>query len=360
MKPWISVIIPVYNVEKYLEQCLESVITEDSEQIEVLLIDDGSPDRSGEIADSYAEKYSFIRVIHQQNSGVAAARNAGMDLASGEWLYFIDSDDWVAEGAIRKLLQRCAECSDSDIILFDAWKNVGDKEYGWEHFNNEAVWNSKSEIRELQRGVLYFPSIRNLTRVPLAAPWDKIYRRKFLLEKGIRFLPKLKVLDDMIFNMEAFGQAEKMSYYKDKIYHYRQVSDSITNSYKKDRVEQDREVWKYIDAYIDKTFVRDVWTQEEKSQFLQAYYCRIIKSFSICCRLSFFNIQNKLDFSDKIKYIKEVLKTEPYKKAFCDVKLKNAEWRLKVMICMGRCRFGFGIYLLYVAQNVLRRGMSLR
>lgn len=354
MKPCISIIIPVYNVEKYLKQCVESVITEDSEKIEVLLIDDGSPDRSGEIADSYAEKYSFIRVIHQKNSGVAAARNAGMDLASGEWLYFIDSDDWVAGGAIRKLLQRCAECSDSDIILFDAWKNVEDKEYGWEHFNNEAVWNSKSEIRALQRGVLYFPSTGRDTKVPLAAPWDKMYRREFLLEKGIRFLPELKVLDDMIFNMEAFGESAKISYYRDKIYHYRLVSDSITNSYKADRVDQDRKVWRYIDAYMNKTFERDRWKQEEKKQFIQAYYCRIIKSFSICCRLSFFNPQNKNKFINKVKYVKEVLETEPYKTAFCNVKLKNAEWKLKVMICMGRCRCGIGIYLLHVVQNILR------
>lgn len=355
MKPWISIIIPVYNVEKYLEQCLKSVITEEnSGKIEILVIDDGSTDGSGKIADFFAEKNSFIQVIHQENKGVAAARNTGMDLARGEWLYFIDSDDWVAEGAISKLLQRCAESSDSDIILLDVWKNVGNKEYGWEHFTCETVWSSKTEIRALQRGVLYFPSAGRMTRVPLAAPWDKMYRKEFLTEKGIHFLPELKVLDDMIFNMEAFGEAAKISYYKDKIYHYRLVSDSITNSYKKDRVEQDQKVWKYLDNYINKIVKSDEWKQEEKEEFLQAYYCRIIKSFSICCRLSFFNSQNRLGFGDKIKYVKKVLKTEHYKKAFYNVKLKNAEWKLKVMICMGRCRFGIGIYLLHMAQNFLR------
>lgn len=356
MKPWISIIIPVYNVEEYLEQCLESVIAESgSEKTEVLVIDDGSGDGSGEIADSYAEKYPFIRVIHQKNSGVAAARNTGIELAGGKWLYFVDSDDWMSEGAASQLLKRCGQCSDSDIILFDAWKNIGNKEYGWEHFGKETVWNNKSQIRALQRGVLYFPSTGMATEVSLSAPWDKLYRREFLKEKGIRFLPELKVLDDMIFNMEAFGNAEKISYYKDRIYHYRLVADSITNRYKADRIDQDREVWKYLNDYMDKTFEKDSWKMEEKNQFIQAYYCRIIKSFSICCRLSFFNIQNERSFGDKIKYIKEVLRTEPYKTSFCNVKLKNAEWKLKVMICMGRCRFGIGIYLLHLAQNILRK-----
>lgn len=356
MKPWISIIVPVYNVEKYLEQCLKSLTAESGlERTEVLVIDDGSLDCSGKIADSYAERYPHIQVIHQKNSGVAAARNVGMDLANGEWLYFIDSDDWIAEGAVGRLLQRCEQCLDSDIILFDAWKNIGSKECGWEHFDHEMVWSSQSELRSLQRGVLYFPSTGRGTKVPLAAPWDKMYRRKFLAGQGIRFLPELKVLDDMVFNVEAFGAAEKISYYKDRIYHYRMVSDSITNSYKADRIDQDRKVWKHLSDYMDQTFENDRWRPSEKNQFMQAYYCRIIKSFSICCRLSFFNTQNKSGFGNKIKYVKEVLETEPYKTAFCNVKLKNAEWRLKVMICMGRCRFGMGIYLLHVAQNILRR-----
>mgnify|MGYP002510501871 CR=1 FL=1 len=356
MKPQISIIIPVYNVEKYLRKCLDSVIAEDGvEKTEVLVIDDGALDLSGKIADSYAEEYSFLQVIHQKNSGVAAARNTGMYLASGEWLYFVDSDDWIAEGAIGQLLKRCAQCPNSDIILFDAWKNIGYRECGWEHFDEQKVWGCKSEIRRLQRGVLYFPSAGMGTKAPLAAPWDKIYRRKFLVESRIRFPQELKVLDDMVFNLEAFGAAKKVSYFKDRIYHYRLVTDSITNSYKADRTEQDQKVWKYLNGYMNKAFEGDGWKPREKDDFIQAYYCRIIKSFSICCRLSFFNVQNKNSLGDKIRYLKEVLETEPYKTAFCNVKLKNAEWKLKVMICMGRCRFGPGIYLLHLAQSILRQ-----
>ncbi|NBJ92666.1 glycosyltransferase [Parablautia muri] len=348
----LSIIIPVYNVEKYLEQCLESIISDWTDQkplIEVLIINDGSRDRSGEISDYYAKKYSFIRVIHQANMGVAAARNTGMEAANGEWLYFVDSDDYLTTGAMDILLRRCAESADNDIVLFDAWKNVGEKEFAWEHFGKEATWDDKQKIRALQKGVLYFPGLS--TKVPLAAPWDKVYKREFLLRKGIHFQTELKVLDDMIFNMEAFGAADKISYYKDKIYHYRMVPDSITNSYKPDRVEQDSKVWKYLEAYMEKIFRQDKWEQEEKDGFIQAYYCRIIKSFSICCRLCFFNPRNKNKLKNKLKYVKEVLKTTPYKEAFHKVRLKNAEWKLKIVILMGRCQLSWGIYLLHLAEN---------
>jgi len=353
MQPQLSIIIPVYKVEKYLKQCLESILKEvDGRQVEVLVIDDGSPDRCGEIADSFARAHPFVRVLHKQNEGVAAARNTGIGMAKGEWLYFADSDDWLGDGAIDVLTEKSREYADADIIMFDAWKNTGDKESGWEHFQREAVWTDRKAIRKLQRGALYFPAAGLGTEVPLAAPWDKIYRRKFLWEQGIRFVPGLKVLDDMVFNMEAFGRAGKAAYFKEKIYHYRYVPESITNSYRPGRVALDREVWDYLSEYMAGSFREDEWEEEDREKFVQAYYCRIIKSFSICCRTAFFHPENRKTLPQKVKYVKEVLGMEPYRSAFGRVAIKNAEWRLKAVICMGRLRAGGGIYLLYRAQRM--------
>lgn len=350
----LSIILPVYQVEEYLPQCLESIVSQvNSREIEVLVIDDGSTDRSGEIADFYGEKYPFIHVVHEDNSGVAAARNAGINMARGEWLYFADSDDWLAEGAIEIMLEKSRIDAAVDVILLDAWKNTGDKQTAWEHFEREAVWNKKEEIRGLQRGALYFPSAGIATKIPLAAPWDKLYRRKFLLDHQIRFLPELQVLDDMVFNVTAFGKARRVVYYKEKIYHYRYVQDSITNSYRQDRIGQEQQVWKYLNSYMDDLFKESGWEKKDKHKLIQAYYCRIIKSFSICCRLSFFHPQNSNGFWDKVRYVEQVLETEPYSTAFHRVEIRNAEWRLKAVICMGRCRMGLGIYLLHKAQSLL-------
>ena len=355
MKPQVSIIIPIYKVEQYLEKCIESIIAgqqEANSAIEVILVDDGSPDRSGEIADKFASQYSYIQVIHKQNAGVAAARNTGIDIAQGEWLYFVDSDDWLAEGAVRIMNDISQKHSDTDVIIFDAYKDNGEQVQAWEHFDREQVWTSREELFSLQRGMLYYPASFPDMKVPLAAPWDKLYKRSFIVEKQLRFCDKLKVLDDMIFNMEVFGRALKVAYCKEKIYHYRYVEDSITNSYKADRVEKDCAVWNYVKDYIDKE--KRGWSIKEQNAFLQSFYCRIIKSFSICCRLCFFHSQNPKSSQERLIYVRQVLEQQPYAEAFHKVDLKNAEWKLKVMIILGRMKCIWGIKLLHVGQELIK------
>jgi glycosyltransferase involved in cell wall biosynthesis len=342
----LSIIIPVYNVEKYIGKCLDSIVSSNND-IEVIVIDDGSADESGRIADIYASKYSFIKVVHNANSGVAASRNVGMEIAHGDWFYFVDSDDWLAEGAVDMICRRAVANSDSDIIMFDAYKNTMDSETGWEHFGNDMVFDTPEGLKSIQRGVLYFPACDEVTGIPLAAPWDKVYKRRFILDNHLRFQEGLRVLDDMVFNMEAFGKAKRVVYYKDKIYHYRFVEASITNSYSPNRVMRDIEVWDYIGAYMADNSLSD------DEGFKQAYYCRIVKSFSICCRLNFFNSQNEKSLPDKLRAVRKVMETEPYRTAFKNVNLANAEWRLKIMVMVCRAKSSLCVWLLHIAQNGL-------
>jgi glycosyltransferase involved in cell wall biosynthesis len=345
----LSIIIPVYKVEAYIEKCLDSIVTGgNTDNIEVIVIDDGSPDNSGLKADLYADEYPFIKVIHKANEGVATARNTGIENARGEWLYFVDSDDWLADDALDAICKRIKSSHDTDILLFDAYKDTDMGVEKWEHFGNGLVFDSEDDLHSLQRGMLYFPMCDSHTLVPLAAPWDKVYRRQFIMDNRIRFASNLKVLDDMVFNMEAFGSAKRVAYYKDKIYHYRHVEVSITNSYRPDRVSQDMAVWKYIESYMAEN------SNMANDKFRQAYYCRIVKSFSICCRLNFFNSQNEKSLPDKLGYVKKVMATEPYKSAFKYVKLKNAEWKLQVMIIMVRLKSSFGVWILHIAQNGIK------
>lgn len=351
----LSIIIPIYNVENYLEKCLTSIVQDsavDSEQIELMLIDDGSTDSSGTTADGFAQKYPFINVIHKKNSGVAAARNIGIETALGEWLYFVDSDDWLAENAISNICRQINSHPNADMLLFDAYKNNANREVPWEHFDSEKIISEQSDIRALQREVLYFH------KTPLAAPWDKVFSHLFLTENKIKFQENLKVLDDMIFNVEVFGAAKEIAYCKDKIYHYRYVTSSITNSYKPDRVEQDLKVWNYLEQYMGTTFFNDGWNEADKDAFRQAYFCRVIKSFGICCRLCFFNKENPKGIKAKVDYLKETLLRLPYKDAFADVTLHNVEWKLKVMVIMARFHLGYGIYLLHLLESFARKSFA--
>lgn len=356
----LSIIIPVYNVEKYLDKCLKSIVEGNINvlgAVEIIIVDDGSPDKSGEIADKYAEKYSCIKVIHQNNAGVAAARNVGIQKAAGEWLYFMDSDDWLEYGAVAVILQETRKYSKADILLFDAYKNMSDNEKSWEHFDSEMIFADMKKISRLQAGVLYFPILGNIgglkTKTPLAAPWDKIYRRKFVKENKLCFQQHLKVLDDMVFNVEAFGAAKEVVYCKERIYHYRYVSDSITNSYKPDRVMQDRKVWEYLNQYAKKQIESKAWNVKQQKYFERALYCREIKSFSICCRLNFFHEKNEKSVSNRLKYVKEVLNSQPYKDAFQKVHYRDLEWKLKFMAIMGKFKSSYGVYILHIGQNIL-------
>lgn len=352
----LSIIIPVYKVEEYIEKCLQSVVDNGIHyrgKYEVIVVDDGSPDQSGVIADYYAQKYPFFRIIHKENAGVAAARNTGIDAATGKWLYFVDSDDWLADGAVDRICQRVQDNEETDILIFDAYQNVLEKEQIWEHFSSEKVWNCKEEILGMQRGMLYFPLVREARKIPLAAPWDKVYRREFLQNNAIGYREQLKVLDDMFFNFEAFGKALKVAYFKDRIYHYRFVPDSITNQYKANRVELDCIVWKYLQNYMNEACLQGIWSEQEKKALLQAYYCRIVKSFSICTRLQFFHKKNPRKFWSRIVFVKQVISNQLYREAFRDVKLTNLEWKLKIMALIGRAKWGFGVYLLYLGQRCL-------
>lgn len=356
----LSIIIPIYNVEIYLPQCLNSIAKQLGDgkngRIEVILVDDGSTDGSGEIADSYADAYSCVRVIHKKNGGVAAARNTGMEAAAGSWLYFMDSDDWMAKDGIARLLEAAAACPQADMVLLDAWQNAGVREWAWEHFEREARWDSREELQRLQRGVLYYPMDFPGMKVPLAAPWDKLYRRAFLDINQIRFREELQVLDDMIFNMEVLGKAKKAAYKKYRVCHYRHVPSSITNRFRADRAEQDGRVWKVLEGYRLAQFLNG--ESKEKTPRLQAFeqacFGRVVRSFAICCRLCFYHRDNGKSYREKQRYVRSVAKRHFYREAFSQIRAENLEWKLRVVVFLVRHDLYGGLYLLYLAEAFLR------
>ena len=352
----LSVIIPIYNVKEYIKECLDSVvlvIRDINDSVEVIIVDDGSTDGCSDIADDYC-RFECVTVIHQENKGVAAARNTGLRCATGEWVYFVDSDDWLEENAIGDILSAIRKTSDADIILFDAIENKYNRENTWEHFDHEAIWENDEELSALWRGVLYYPSCREVlgsTGRPLSAPWDKVYRRDFLISHSIVFVEELRVLDDMVFNMEAFGHAGKVAYHKKSIYHYRIVNESITHSYKPDRLGMDMVVWDYIDRYLNNISGKK---ETDIIGMRRAFYARVVKSFGICCMQQFFNKKNDLSLVKRISCAKRALELPMYREAFELVNIDEVELRLKPLVIMGRRRYGIGIWLLSVAQRMIQ------
>lgn len=356
----LSIIIPVYNVSKYIDNCISSVIDAASgyeHDVEAIIIDDGSTDESGLKADSWAKECSLIKVIHQKNRGVAVARNIGLEKSCGDFVWFVDSDDMLQGESIRSVLS-IIDKDISDIYLFDAIRFDGKKENAWEHFKTDVAFEGRKALSMLSAGALYYPILhyadpKITTLVPLAAPWDKVYRREFLANNHLRFHKNLKVLDDMAFNMEAFSLARKVTYKKIKIYRYNNLasSASITNKYSPNRIEQDREVWRVISEF-SRSLELDA---SDVNIYEQACYLRIIKSFSICCRLMFFNKKNSQGMIKKLKNVRATLELPEYEEAFTNADYQLAEWRLKPMVFLGKHRCALGIWILHLCNNALTK-----
>lgn len=209
----ITVIVPVYNVEKYFKQCLDSIINQTYKNLEIILINDGSPDNCGKICDEYAKKDNRIKVIHKENGGLSSARNAGLDIATGEYISFIDSDDCVAENFIETLYKLCIE-NNCDISECDFLK-----------FENNVVTQAKiAEIQcytsnEIQHKIYSEEYVKTIV------VWNKLYKR--YLYKGLRF-PVGKINEDEFITYKVlYNCKNNIAVTNEQLYYYRYNAQSI-------------------------------------------------------------------------------------------------------------------------------------
>lgn len=187
--PKVSVIVPVYKVEDYVSRCIESILDQTYTDWELILVDDGSPDKSGEKCDKYAEKDNRIRVFHKENGGVSSARNMGLDNAKGEWVTFVDSDDYVNVDTLQSLIYTVGRLPKVDIIDYPILRDAGSKDGGKLDTIDETI--VCSTICEIERYWFNHPRFES---------WGRFLRRELL--RGIRFNPRLKIGEDTVFFMQ--------------------------------------------------------------------------------------------------------------------------------------------------------------
>ena len=211
MEPLISVIVPVYKVEPYLPQCLDSLLAQSYKNLEIILVDDGSPDRCGAICDDYAARDGRIRVIHTEHGGVSSARNAALAAAAGEWIGWVDGDDWIEAEMFEHLLKGATE-HHSDIAVCGRVEEYPDKAVPW-GWDEVQVWD-----RERALGLLLEDkAVRSYL-------CDKLWRKE--LFAGITF-PEGRIFEDLAVIFQLFCRAETVVAIPQTGYHYRQWSESI-------------------------------------------------------------------------------------------------------------------------------------
>ncbi|UPS59996.1 glycosyltransferase family 2 protein [Lactobacillus delbrueckii] len=208
--PLVSVIVPVYKVEDYLNQCVQSILDQTYHNLEIILIDDGSPDNCGQLIDDWAKKDKRIVALHQKNGGLSAARNTGLDNCHGEWLAFVDSDDYVAKDYIEKMLK--AAMRDHTNLVISHYYEVDDisgEQINVKH-NPAKVYN----IDEFRK--LYYSPKGNF--VHLVVAWDKLYARK-IFEKRRYAVGLVHEDEEIIF--DVVKNAHRISVISDNLYYYR-------------------------------------------------------------------------------------------------------------------------------------------
>lgn len=256
MKPLLTVIIPVYNVEKYLKRCVESVLAQDWKNYEILLVDDGSTDHSPQICDDYVKAYDFISVIHKENGGLSEARNTGISLAKGEYVYFPDSDDWLEPQTFAELGEML-ESREFDIISFNR-EFVKDEE--------DVISSDPVETQSFEGKDAFVQMLKHRYITGFAN--DKIYRKSLFMDYDILF-PKGKYYEDLGTNYKLFLSAKKVYATNQKYYHYLiDNPDSITQSWNEKKFRDMLGFYKEV-FYSD--FVRSQLNQEEL-RISQLYY----------------------------------------------------------------------------------------
>ena len=226
MKPLVSVIVPVYKVEPYLERCLDSLVNQTLKEIEIIVIDDGSPDRCGEICDAYAARDERFRVVHQENAGVSAARNVGIELAKADYLMFADSDDLVDPEFCRLPYEAAAEHG-ADLVMFQFWRISGRKKRICAPDDLDGI-----KSRDVALRMLYHGSSMIVV--------NKMYHKK--LFQSLRF-PEGRFYEDHAVTHKAVYTAHTIFYFRKPLYYYYRRKGSTTQSptHKmiKDRFEMD-------------------------------------------------------------------------------------------------------------------------
>lgn len=280
MKPIISIIVPIYNVERYLSRCIESILNQSFKEFELILVDDGSPDNSGEICDIYASKDDRVKVIHKKNGGVSSARNVGVSVANGEYIGFVDPDDYIDKEMYCKLYRLCID-NDSDIAICRFNRDINGKLQNIESAEEIIELNNIEAMNELFKGILYRFSLCN-----------KLFSKTCF--NNVSF-PEGRIHEDLSTTYKLFVNSRKAIYINYCGYIYvRRENSILTSTYSEKRL-QAFIGWDEIINFIEKNY----------NELLD----QVISTFTYWCTDNISYILEQISNSDdKKKYLNTIKK----------------------------------------------------
>lgn len=344
----VSVIVPIYNIEKYLKKCVDSVLSQSYVNVEVILVDDGSIDVSSEECDLYAQLDTRIITVHKENGGLTSARKTGIIHSTGDFITIVDGDDWIDIDAIDILTDKICQNPELDLIIFSHQKEYPNNSYSRYLFDKDTLFDTKKTVQNsitrrlfgLTNEELSFP----LKLDYLSTCWGKVYRRNLVLQAKFVDTTEVGSGEDGIFNIYALDSCQKALYVDQPFYHYRYTFGSLTSRYRYGLIYQ----WKKLFSYMQKKIDEDGLS----SDFQEALNNRIA--------LSVIGIgMNEMDNPDGsflkfTEYMKLYISSSDYRTAIATMRIKKLPFVWKILMICCKCRFAFGLSVILKAIRVIK------
>lgn len=328
LNPFFSIILPVYNVEAYLEECMESILQQSFRDFELILVDDGSIDSSPMICDKYKEKYPDIKVIHKDNGGLSSARNIGLEEATGQYVFWVDSDDWIHDHCLESIYSAIKE-KKPDIVQF-GYQRMPEGKTFIPKFNGSY---DKDEIESI-----LIPSCFKETVI--FSIWSHVYKRDFIINNHLSFVSERIVgSEDYLYNFEAYICANKIYVINSALYYYRLREGSLTNQgYRPKHTVQYRNLYLYI-----KKMLIDIGEYDKYKNLLSYFY--VWKSFKSSIRNEC-KISSTHSRRDAKKAIIDLLSSTEFKEAMLLIDQKGYPCKKRIIfLCMKYKITGLLIYI---------------
>ena len=324
----ISVIIPLFNKEKYIEEVMRSIVAQTYKELEIIFIDDGSTDNSYKIAKSYANKKN-IYAYRQPNSGVSVARNMGISKAHGEWIAFIDPDDSFSNNYFEELIKVSKNC---DIICCCCYAVEGEKKYLNEFYNQDKVFNNENKV-ELIRQLLNdsYGRTGNINTA-IGVPWGKLYKSDLIKKNCIYFNSKLRRQQDNAFNMHIFDVAKNIKYINKPLYFY--SIENVKKFYKSKyddyaltnaiELQREREDFFIKDHKYNDSITRSLFEDETVSILIGAFNKYLL------------NKKNNMSYLEKEKKYKYILSLDIFREIIENTSFRhiNGLFHKCIFLCM--------------------------
>lgn len=341
MNDLISIVIPVHNAEKYLEKCLESIISQTYLNLEIILVNDSSTDRSENICFEFMEKDKRIKYFYHNESSAGLSRNYGIDKASGEYIIFVDADDFMEKQMCEKMYNAILE--NNSQACFCSYNELSDTRRNkiFSKGPNIITYNHKDIKNDLIYSTIYVEN--NLTKLPLYAVWNGIYKLEIIKRYNIKFLDENNCLsEDSIFNYTYINRCIKVTVINDALYnHILYNKNSICSTYSA----------RYNNIDLWYNYILNLSSKENINYEKIEYYLseRYIEFTIVRMRQEI--LLKKVDFLSKVKKINEILKNENLKKLIKNIDFKGKSKKRRVLLFFIKKRLAFLICMMMILRN---------